>query len=94
LAKNVREAREKMRMSQSDLSRATGLSRQAIHQLENGLSRCPSACNALLIAKALETSVEELLKSHCKRRVDQYVIQYDYRDYERRMRMEARGAEE
>ena len=59
---NLREARDRQEMSQSDLARATGLTRAVISKWEKGESSNPSAPALQLAAKALRISVEDLLK--------------------------------
>ena len=61
-AQNLREARDRRDMSQSDLARATGLTRAVISKWEKGESSNPSAPALQLAAKALRISVEDLLK--------------------------------
>ena len=61
-AQNLREARDRQHMSQSDLARATGLTRAVISKWEKGESSNPSAPALQLAAKVLQVSVENLLK--------------------------------
>ena len=61
-AQNLREARDRRDMSQSDLARATGLTRAVISKWEKGESSNPSAPALQLAAKVLQVSVEDLLK--------------------------------
>lgn len=57
----IKAAREHRGMSQSDLARATGLSRQAISQLENGITKKPEPANLFLIADALQYEARYLV---------------------------------
>ena len=50
----IKAAREHREMTQSELARATGLSRQAISQLESGITKKPEPANLFLIADALQ----------------------------------------
>ena len=65
-SQNLREARDRRHMSQSDLARATGLTRAVISKWEKGESSNPSAPALQLAAKALRVSVEDLLKDRPK----------------------------
>ena len=57
----IREVREKKGMSQSELARRTGLSRQRIWALESGEHINVTTKTLETIAKALGKSVKELL---------------------------------
>jgi putative transcriptional regulator len=59
LANRLRIARAERDLSQTDLARAVGVSRQTISSIETG-QYTPSALLALLIADALEKPVTDL----------------------------------
>jgi putative transcriptional regulator len=59
LANRVRGARTERNLSQTDLARAVGVSRQTISSIETG-QYGPSTLLALLLARYLERSVEDL----------------------------------
>ncbi|MBM4183427.1 MAG: helix-turn-helix domain-containing protein [Gemmatimonadetes bacterium] len=59
LDNRVREARERVGVSQSELARRLGVSRQALVAIEAG-RQVPSTVLGLRIARALRTSVEEV----------------------------------
>lgn len=56
----LRHARQRCDMSLSDVARASGVTRSYLHLLEMGQSN-PTAEKLLVIARALDTSVGELL---------------------------------
>lgn len=57
----VRETRKRLGMGQDDLSAASGIERPALSRLENSHRLNPSAAFAVLIARALDVSVEWLV---------------------------------
>ena len=59
--RRVKAARLSLGMNQSELARASGLTRAAISRWEVNPSRSPNATSALAVAKALGVSVESLL---------------------------------
>jgi putative transcriptional regulator len=59
LANRLRVARAERRLSQDDLARLVGVTRQTIGSIENGLY-CPSALLAFQLARALEQPIAEL----------------------------------
>lgn len=59
LANRVRVARAEHDMSQDQLARAAGVSRNTISSIETG-QYCPSTLLALRLARVLETRVDEL----------------------------------
>lgn len=59
LGNNLRVARAEKRLSQEDLARLAGVTRQTISSIENGLYG-PSALLAFVIASKLGKPVEEL----------------------------------
>ena len=56
---NLRKYRESLQMTQEDLARLTGVSRQSIISIEKG-QYVPSTVLALKFASALHTLVEDL----------------------------------
>jgi len=59
--RRVKAARLSLGMNQSELARASGLTRAAISRWESNPSSSPNARAALSVAKALGVSVESLL---------------------------------
>lgn len=59
LANRLRVARAERRLSQDDLARLAGVTRQTVGSIENG-QYCPSALLAFLLARALDKPVAEL----------------------------------
>ncbi|HEX5825699.1 MAG TPA: helix-turn-helix transcriptional regulator [Candidatus Limnocylindrales bacterium] len=59
LANRLREARAARELSQGDLARTVGVSRQTISSIETG-QYCPSALLAFRLAEALAVSVTDL----------------------------------
>lgn len=56
----IKEVREARRMSQEELSKKSGVSRTTISALENGLERNTTSKTLLKIAKALDTTVDQI----------------------------------
>lgn len=56
----IGEAREKLKYSQEQVARMTGIKQQAISEYELG-KRIPSVVNLLKIAKALKCHADELM---------------------------------
>lgn len=56
----IKEVREARRMSQEELSKKSGVSRGTISALENGLARNTTSKTLLKIAKALDTTVDQI----------------------------------
>lgn len=61
LAENLKKAREKKGFSQEELAKSAGTTQQAYSLFELGL-KVPSVPTLVLLAKKLETSVDELVK--------------------------------
>lgn len=59
LGNNLRVARAEKRLSQDDLARLAGVTRQTIGSIENGLY-CPSALLAFVLASKLGKPVTDL----------------------------------
>lgn len=57
---NLKEIRKAKGISQSELAKKIGVSPQAIHQFENGLT--PTIERAVEIAQALEITLDELIE--------------------------------
>lgn len=60
MGNKVKEYREKKNMTQLDLSQKSGVSRVTISQIESGIERNTSSRTLLKIAKALDTTVENI----------------------------------
>ncbi len=56
----IKEVREEKRMTQEELAKKSGISRTTISGLENGTMRFPSSKTLLSIAKALDTSLDQI----------------------------------
>ncbi len=59
LGNRLRVARAEKRLSQEDLAKMAGVTRQTIGAIENG-QYCPSALLAFVLAERLETPVDQL----------------------------------
>jgi putative transcriptional regulator len=59
LNNRLRVARAERRLSQDDLARLAGVTRQTVGSIENG-QYCPSALLAFLLARALDKPITEL----------------------------------
>ncbi len=56
----IREAREAKKMTQEELAETSGVSRGTISALENGKMRATSTQTLLKLARALDTTVEQI----------------------------------
>ncbi len=56
----IRELRELRKMTQEELAEKSGVSRATISQLENGEMKNTTSKTLLKLARALETSVENI----------------------------------
>lgn len=56
----IKEKRKEKKMTQKELSAKSGVSRATISGLENGTLRATSSTTLLKIAKALETTVDQI----------------------------------
>lgn len=63
---NLRPIRKKRKVTQTELARLTGLSRQYINQIENGKASNVSVNIALKIASALDVDVGDLFNQAFK----------------------------
>jgi putative transcriptional regulator len=61
LSNKLREERARRNLTQADLAEMVGVSRKTINTVENGVF-IPSTVLALQLARALETTVEELFQ--------------------------------
>lgn len=59
----IKEIREKKQISQTELAQMSGISRATIWALENGTERTTTTRTLEKIAKALNTTIEELFFS-------------------------------
>lgn len=59
---NLQDYRWSKGWSQEQLARQSGVAKNVIGKIENGITRNPSVGTALLLAHALDTSVEEIFK--------------------------------
>ena len=60
LGRNIRQSRERQKLSQEALAEKSGLHRTYISDVENG-KRNLSICTLLCIARALDSAIKELL---------------------------------
>lgn len=56
----LREVREEKGMSQEELEKASGISRQTISSIENGKSTSVMSGTLIALARALDTTVDEI----------------------------------
>lgn len=56
----IKEKREQLKMTQEELSQKSGVCRTTISQLENGTARTTTTRTLMAIAKALNTTVENI----------------------------------
>jgi len=61
----IKEYREKLNMSQSELARKANVSRTIINLLESGKRQITTTKTLLKIATALGTSVDEIFFENC-----------------------------
>ena len=59
---NIRKYRKKKGLSQDNLARAANIPYTTLTKIESNVVRKPSVQNVAKIAKALEISIEELIK--------------------------------
>ena len=60
----IRELREARKMSQTELAQKSGVSRGTISALENNIVRETTTKTLLKIAKALDSTVDQLFFTH------------------------------
>lgn len=56
----IKEKRKALKMTQEELSAKSGVSRATISGLENGTLRATSSTTLLKLARALETTVDQI----------------------------------
>ena len=56
----IREKRKELKMSQEELAEKSGVSRVTISGLENGTVRATTSTTLLKLARALETTVDQI----------------------------------
>lgn len=56
----IKETRESLKMTQEELSEKSGVSRTTISGLENGTVRATTTKTLVKLAKALDTSVDQI----------------------------------
>ncbi len=62
IGKNLKYYREKKGYSKLKLSKEAGINRKTITEIENGINGNPTIETLKILAKPLETTLEELLK--------------------------------
>ena len=62
IAKNMKKYRDKMGISQGKLSKLAGITLHTITKIESGATPDPRIENVKKIAKALDVSLDELIK--------------------------------
>lgn len=62
LGQNIKEHRERCKMTQEFVAQSLGVSRQAVSKWENGVSD-PSTSNLLALSKCFQIPIEELLQN-------------------------------
>lgn len=60
MGNKIREYRKKKKMTQAELAQKSGVSRVTISQLEAGIERNTSSKTLLSIAKALNSTIDEI----------------------------------
>lgn len=56
----IKEKREAMKMTQEELAQKSGVCRTTISNLENGTERATSSKTLLKLARALDTTVDQI----------------------------------
>ncbi len=64
LGKNIKELRQKRKLSQEKLARLTDISLNTLTKIESGFTKRPSIQTIHKIAKALGVSLDELVEGH------------------------------
>jgi transcriptional regulator with XRE-family HTH domain len=62
LAENIKRYRTKMGLSQDQLARKAGITYSTLTKLESGVNQNPKVKTLLQIAKALEVTLNDLMK--------------------------------
>lgn len=58
----LQKMREKRKMTQEELSRASGIRQQTISAIESGKNKAPRADTLFLLAKALKCTTDDLIE--------------------------------
>lgn len=58
----LQKMREKRKMTQKELSRASGIRQQTISAIESGKNKAPRADTLFLLAKALKCTTDDLIE--------------------------------
>lgn len=64
IGKNIRELRQKRKLSQEKLARLTDISLNTLTKIESGFTKRPSIQTIHKIAKALGVSLDDLVECH------------------------------
>ena len=62
IGENIKKRRTKLGLSQEDFSQKSGVKYTTLTKIESGVIKTPSVVLAAKIAKALDVSIEDLLK--------------------------------
>ena len=62
IGENIKKYRNEKRLSQEDLAKKSGVKYTTLTKIETGVIRKPSVFAVSKIAKALDVSIEDLLK--------------------------------
>mgnify|MGYP001594123769 FL=1 len=66
IANNLRRLRKKMGLSQEKLARLADISLNTLTKIESGFAKKPTIQTVVKLAKALEVSLDELVKNRVK----------------------------
>lgn len=61
IAQKIIDARQKSNISVYELSKISGITQVHIHQIEKGITKNPGVVTLYKLAKALNTTIEELI---------------------------------
>jgi len=62
IGENIKKRRTKLRLSQEDFAQKSGVKYTTLTKIESGVIKTPSVLMVEKIAKALDVSIEDLLK--------------------------------
>lgn len=62
IGENIKKRRTKLKLSQEDFAQKSGVKYTTLTKIESGVIKTPSVLMVEKIAKALEVSIEELIK--------------------------------
>ena len=62
LSKNLQAARERKGLSKSELQRRTGINKRTIEHIEHEIIKNPRIDTLVVLAKELDTTIEDLIK--------------------------------